>query len=158
MCYAVLLESQWHPCQDVGLGCNRNLWMLQIWWVGCSTREAAASGLGRLRRLQGKSLHLGNIRQHARSKAHARARASAARDEMVPPPHPRARICRSAEERGRWAAAPRHVIGQESYILRMVRCRSHPRWTPRLPSTCYGDCHHARREKQPPVAPAPGLR
>ena len=48
-----------------------------------------------------------------------------------------------APECGCWASEPQRSISQARFILRMVRCRSHPRWTPRLPSRCYGYCCHA---------------
>ena len=50
------------------------------WWVSCSICSA-----GRLMRLQGKSLHLGNIRQHAHSKGHAQACAKQGPAATAPP-------------------------------------------------------------------------
>ena len=62
----------------------------ESWWVGCSSCEAAASGPSRPLRLQGKSLRLSNIRQHASTHAHARATISAAAsDESVAVAPPR---------------------------------------------------------------------
>ena len=73
------------------------------------------------------------------------------RCDYDPPPPCR---CRIAEKCGCWASMsePQCNIFQESY---MVRCRSHPRWTPCLLSLPLLSC--LMRETTACLAPAPGL-
>ena len=65
------------------------------WWLGCGLCEeattkaapgAAAALYARPLRMRGQSLHLGNIRQHCRSKAHCRVCEAAPLDDAVAPP------------------------------------------------------------------------
>ena len=115
------------------------------WWVSCSICSA-----GRLMRLQGKSLHLGNIRQHARSKGHAQA-CSNNPAAAAPATGKFAEALKSAGV-GHQVSEPPRSIFQESY---MVRCRSHPRWTPCLLSLPLLSC--LMRETTACLAPVPGL-
>ena len=72
----MLLVTQWHPCQRTWLPVDA-----ADWWLSCSICPATASSRGRLLRLQCKSsLHLGNIRPHARTCA------TVAGDYDPPPP------------------------------------------------------------------------
>jgi len=55
------------------------------WWLGCSICGNGTS-LGRVRKLHGSSLHLGNIRAHGRSQCHARACAASASNHPIEAP------------------------------------------------------------------------
>ena len=55
------------------------------WWLGCSICSKGTA-LGRIRKLRGSSMHLGNIRSHGRSLSHVRACAASASNHPIEAP------------------------------------------------------------------------